>query len=187
MLDCADFLDGYTDYRDGRLDDGTLATYQQHLVECASCARYDRVIRRGTRLLCELPELSPSDDFQTRLHHRIFHLEDERRRFGASASAVPTSYVLSIAALLMIAAWAPLARPRATVTTAARLPAVAAHAPHAGDEWSRSEGAMQHVRPSTPLLWATDPARGMAVPMLLLEGSPTASPGARPVDFAVAR
>jgi hypothetical protein len=187
MLDCADFLDGYTDYRDGRLDDGTLASFRQHLTECASCARYDRVVQRGTRLFCELPELTPSDDFQARLQHRIYHLEDERRRFGASASGVPTGYVLSIAALLMIAAWAPLARPRPARSAVTRLPAVAAHAPHPGDEWTRVTGSAQPARPAAPLFWATDPARGMAVPMLLLDRSPAAAATARQVDFHVAR
>ena len=184
MLDCADFLDGYTDYRDGRLDDAILVEFRQHLADCASCARYDRVVQCGTRLCRELPTLTPSDDFQARLQHRIFHLEDDRRRLGASGSGVPTQYILSIAALLMIAAWAPLARPRRALPQPAWLPAIVAHAPHTGDE--RRGAARASLQAESPG-WEIDPTRSVAVPTLWREPSPLVTAAVRPVDFTITR
>ena len=43
MVDCARFLDEYSDYRDGLLPTEVLAEFEGHLGSCASCARYDRV------------------------------------------------------------------------------------------------------------------------------------------------
>lgn len=79
MVDCADFLAGYSDYRDGLLAAGDVAEYDGHAAVCSSCARYDRAVRQGGDLLRGLPELQPSEDFMPRLQHRVFHLEEEMR------------------------------------------------------------------------------------------------------------
>lgn len=79
MVDCARFLEEYSAYRDGILPAAELAVFDGHLATCASCARYDRVVQRGTALVRELPEIEVSDDFGARLQHRIWHEEMDRR------------------------------------------------------------------------------------------------------------
>lgn len=128
MVDCARFLDDYSDFRDGFLAPGEIRAFEAHLAACPSCARYDRVVDRGARLFADLPEIEPSDDFAARLQHRIFHVEEEMRAPGRSASGVPATAVLSIAAALALAAWLPVLRPD---SGAYRLPAVSARAPGA--------------------------------------------------------
>lgn len=45
------FLALYSDYRDGMLDENARAEMIAHMAGCASCRRYDRVIRRGVAVL----------------------------------------------------------------------------------------------------------------------------------------
>lgn len=59
-LSCRDFLDAYTEYRDGFLDPGQTARMAAHLDACTSCDRYDRVLREGVQILREL-EVEPLD------------------------------------------------------------------------------------------------------------------------------
>lgn len=126
MVDCARFLDEYSEFRDGLLGPDEHRRFEAHLAACSSCARYDRVVDGGTAIFRDLPEIEPSDDFAARLQHRLFHVEEEMRAPGRTASGVPTSAVLSIAAALALAAWIPALRPapRAYV-----LPPAAATAP----------------------------------------------------------
>jgi hypothetical protein len=128
MVDCERFLEEYSEFRDGFLSPDEDRAFEAHLDACASCARYDRVVQRGARLLCELPELEPSEDFAARLQHRIFHVEEEMRAPGRGFSGVPTSAVASIAAVLAMAAWLPLLRSGGGLH---ELPPVAARAPYA--------------------------------------------------------
>jgi anti-sigma factor RsiW len=131
MVDCSQFLDGYSDFRDGQLESEVREAYAAHMADCPGCARYHRVVDRGVQLFRELPEIRPSEDFLPRLQHRIFHLDEEQRRSGSYSSGVSAGLALAIAALLAIAAWVPSVRPRAATLT---LPAVAARAPQATQE-----------------------------------------------------
>ena len=56
MMDCGTFLDGYSDFRDGQLMLPDRVAFEAHLRECASCARYDRVVDGGVKVLRDLPE-----------------------------------------------------------------------------------------------------------------------------------
>ncbi len=106
IVDCPEFLDRYSDFRDDCLDAESRSAFEGHIRVCASCARYDRVVRNGVELFASAPEIEPSKDFYPRLQHRIFHLEDaralsNRRASGASLAA------LGIAAAVAFAAWTP--------------------------------------------------------------------------------
>lgn len=106
IVDCPDFLDRYSDFRDDCLDAESRSAFEGHIRSCASCARYDRVVSNGVQLFASAPEIEPSEDFYPRLQHRIFHLEDarglsNRRASGASLAA------LGIAAAVAFAAWTP--------------------------------------------------------------------------------
>ena len=126
MLDCSEFLDQYSDFRDGLLEEERTAAFHGHLASCSSCARYDRVIGGGVRVLRDLPELTPSFDFEARLQHRIFHLEDTLagRHHASGASLVAT---LGICTAIGLGAWLPTMR---GAEEPVRLPPVVAHAPH---------------------------------------------------------
>lgn len=124
-MECKDFLEGYSAYRDGLVDEAERDAFRAHIEQCESCARYDRVVRKGTNVLRDLPEVDPPSDFLARLQHRIYHIEDgiplRSTLEGGSAA------VLAVAAVGLLAlAWMPFAV-RAPVEV--ELPAVAVDAP----------------------------------------------------------
>jgi hypothetical protein len=138
-MECAAFLSGYSEYRDGLLPAGEVEAFGVHASTCRSCGRYDRVVRRASEELALLPEVEPSEDFMARLQHRIYTVDAERAttaRTGGTSSML----VLSLVALLGIAAWGPLMGPRPALIV---LPPVAALAPEA--------------RVEVPLLYRTGP------------------------------
>lgn len=126
MSICEEFLAGYSELRDGVLPLPTRVRLQQHLHECESCARYDRVVRRGVDMIQDADPLQPSDDFLFRLQHRILHVEDEMRGPGRLGSGATPAVVGMVAALLGIGAWLPALH---QAPEPHRLPSVAALAP----------------------------------------------------------
>lgn len=103
---CDDVIARHSDYLDGLLPAHEAAQVQWHLSTCSSCARYDRVVRRGLEMVRELPEVLPSEDFAERLQHRIYHLQDGRaianqRTAGAAAT-------FAVASMIALLAWSPL-------------------------------------------------------------------------------
>jgi hypothetical protein len=121
-MSCDQFIERYTEYRDGLLDARTLAEVEEHLVSCSCCARYDRVMNRGLELLSDLPCAESSDDFMPRLRHRLYNVDcgvsEGRRSFGGSAALVGVAAVGLLALF-----WLPFA---ATVPLEMELPAVSA-------------------------------------------------------------
>lgn len=126
MLDCSGFLEGYSAFRDGELEEWECEAFESHLRSCASCARYDRVIDRGVQLYRGAAELSPSDDFLPRLQHRLYHVEEELRGPGRSGSGTSAALTLGISAIIAAIAWVPALR---TEPAMLELPPVAARAP----------------------------------------------------------
>ena len=96
-MNCTDFIERHTEWLDGELDPSSAHRIMAHAATCESCARYDRVVRRGTRLVRDLlPTVEVSAEFESRLRHRLYHERDAmaRRRtripalFAAAASFV---------------------------------------------------------------------------------------------------
>lgn len=156
MVDCSEFLEGYSDFRDGLLDAARTESWRAHLAACGSCRRYDRVVRSGTEVVRGLPTLEPSHDFLARLQHRIFHIEEERHSFGRDSSSVSVPLIALIAGVIGASAWFPLMRREPAVVT---LPPVVAHAPY------RPEAAPQLFRPG-PFLSPAPPSLSPAVPAM---------------------
>lgn len=158
MVDCSRFLEGYSAFRDGELEDDVRAEFEAHRAECERCARYDRVISEGVRLYLRCPRIEPSDDFLPRLQHRIYHLEDEKRIRRGTASGASAALTFAIAASIAAVAWLPAARPKPPVL---ELPPIAARAPlpppQSAPAWF-SESA--YLPRSAPALdpWAVRPA-----------------------------
>jgi anti-sigma factor RsiW len=126
MVNCSDFLEDYSAFRDGLLPAGRAAEFDAHLAACTSCTRYDRVIGGGVELVREIGTVEPSGDFMDRLQHRIYHVEDEMRASRHAASGTSVAFTLAIAAAIGAAAWAPTMRPKVPQVSH---PAVAANAP----------------------------------------------------------
>jgi hypothetical protein len=126
MLDCSRFLEGYSAYRDGELQESERAAFAAHCASCASCAKYDRVIREGVRLYRSCPEIAPSDDFLPKLQHRLYHIEEEMRGPGRTGSGARAAVTLAVAASIAGLAWVPALR---TSPDLYQLPGVVAQAP----------------------------------------------------------
>jgi anti-sigma factor RsiW len=74
---CGAFLDRHSAYLDGELSPEDAAIHEAHEAGCHSCGRYASVLRRGSAILGDLPEVYPSLDFNQRLQHRLYHVRDE--------------------------------------------------------------------------------------------------------------
>jgi anti-sigma factor RsiW len=132
MMDCGTFLDGYSDFRDGQLTLPDRVAFEAHLRECASCARYDRVMDGGVKVLRDLPELEVSSDFAERLQHRLWHEQDDMaaararraRRSSRRVAAAGMAAAASIAAVALVPGVYSRLAPTVTM-----LPSAAAKAP----------------------------------------------------------
>jgi hypothetical protein len=123
-MDCDQFLEGYSSYLDERIAPGERRRFVEHMDDCSSCARYDRVMRRGLEVVRDLPEAEPSPDFLPRLRHRLYHIKDgiplDSARGGSAA-------LVAVAAVGFLAlAWMPFAT---RVPVEVELPPVAVEAP----------------------------------------------------------
>jgi predicted anti-sigma-YlaC factor YlaD len=71
-MTCAEFLQRYTEFRDGLLTaPGEARRFKRHLTECAHCRNYEGTLRRGVQALQTADELVPSPDFRARLESRL--------------------------------------------------------------------------------------------------------------------
>lgn len=71
-MHCQEFLDHYSDFRDGRLEDHRLARrMERHLAVCGPCARRHAALTRGAEALRSLPVPLPSRRFRAGLAHRL--------------------------------------------------------------------------------------------------------------------
>jgi anti-sigma factor RsiW len=109
-MNCSDFVARSSDYFDGSAPAEDMGAMDEHLRACSSCMRYKAVYEQGTSLLRALPEPEIGEDFEPRLRHRLFHVDDRRALIDNSGSAAPALSVLSLAVLLTAVAWSPLLR-----------------------------------------------------------------------------
>jgi len=78
-MDCREFQNNHVAYVDDLLSAVKMDAMQQHLAECARCARKDTSIRRSLFLVRNLKPIEPSADFMARLNARLESLEPEER------------------------------------------------------------------------------------------------------------
>jgi anti-sigma factor RsiW len=112
-MNCSEFLVRFTDYLDGATAPEETGAFEAHVRECAACGRYRAVLEEGASVLRTLPQPSLREDFEPRLRHRLYHVDDERA-LNAHQSGTPALTVLGIAILLTALAWAPVLRGGAT-------------------------------------------------------------------------
>ena len=96
-MTCAEFLDRYTELRDGLITaPRELRRFQRHLATCGQCREYDTAVRRGVLALQAIGTIEPSRDFRRRLDERL-----RRERASAADPIVPRH--ARIAAALLVA------------------------------------------------------------------------------------
>ena len=182
MLSCSDCLARHSEYLDGVMDTVTADAWRIHLAECAECARYDRVVRRGLKVLAAQAHIEPTPDFMAQLQHRL-SIEDRRTAMRPMTSLAGAS--VAVAAMLAFAAWIPVlvlvndSRPEtAQVSQSSPVSETASEiAWHAERAVERQEPGHIHLA-SRRLAWAPSSAGQMITPdysPIVLE-SPTAPP-----------
>lgn len=156
MPSCNEFIAAYSDLRDDLLPLPFRTELERHLAECASCARYDRVVRDGIDSARRLPALEPSDDFMARLQHRIFHEDEPLGVPGRYGSGASPALAVVVATLLGVAAWLPVAR---SGEEPYQLPPVLAQAPPSPAPTADlfGSGPMLLTSANASLGWTPDP------------------------------
>lgn len=92
---CHDFLEGYSDFRDGTvLDRSVRAQLRQHLLECSDCERHDRVLRAGLQALRSQDPFKTTLDLTTKIEAAV------QASVGAEFPSVPRW--AGLAALVMV-------------------------------------------------------------------------------------
>jgi len=107
-MSCSDFLDRFSEFRDGEIPPGEAAEFREHLESCASCRRYGAVLDRGIELLRDGPSPELPSDFRDRLQYSIYGLEEERRRRRLTGGATKTMAIVATAAIVSAVIWTPL-------------------------------------------------------------------------------
>ena len=106
-MNCTEVVARFSEYLDGTVSESDVSAIETHLGECGNCVRYRNVLVNGADLLRDLPELELREDFEPRLKHRLYHVDDERTLRAHAASGTPAMTVLGIALLLTAIAWSP--------------------------------------------------------------------------------
>jgi anti-sigma factor RsiW len=106
-MNCTEVVARFSEYLDGTASKPDVSAIERHLNECGNCARYHNVMVHGAALLRDLPEPELPEDFEPRLQHRLYHVDDERTLRAHAASGTPAMTVLGIALLLTAIAWSP--------------------------------------------------------------------------------
>ncbi len=103
-MDCPEFLDRYSEWRDGLVAaPRERRRFERHVARCASCAAYDTSVRRGVLALQAVGTIEPSRDFRRRLDQRL-----AQERFAVTEPVLRPRAGL-VAAMCLIAAVALLA------------------------------------------------------------------------------
>lgn len=101
------FLELYSDYRDGRLDEDTRAAMIAHMAECAPCRRYDRVIRIGVAVLRDSLKEDP-EALVDRSDETMHRWPPERGGYSRPVvTGMTASATLLVIALNVLSAWSP--------------------------------------------------------------------------------
>ncbi len=110
-MKCTEFVELYSDYHDGIASAGTVARMDQHVEECPRCRKYAHVMNEGVSVLRSVDGLDVPGDFEARLRHRLYHVDEEDTLLSHAHSGATALAVLSIALVLTAVAWSPMLRP----------------------------------------------------------------------------
>ena len=108
-MTCAEFLERYTDFRDGLLTaPRELRRFARHVAQCPACRRYDAALRRGVSVLQAGATIEPSPEFRRRLDARLAR---ERGAHGMVPARAGIAAALFVAAALALVALEGVRRP----------------------------------------------------------------------------
>ncbi len=136
-MTCGEFLAQHSEYLDEELGAESAVEMQLHLVGCARCARYDRVLRRGLSLLKSADPVQPTRD--------VFVGADPllpRTATGHEGAVprVPLAATVAVAGVVALVAWSALFRAAGVPATAVGEP-VRGTAPAVAGLWAGSAPA----------------------------------------------
>lgn len=114
MLSCNEVLARHSEYIDGEMPAPDSERWRAHLATCSLCARYDRVLRKGVRLLHDQEDLPAEPEFIQHLRYRI---ADEQQRMAQPIN-MNASAAVTVAAVLALAVSLPLLMSKADGTNA---------------------------------------------------------------------
>lgn len=114
MLSCSEVLARHSEYIDGEMHAPDSERWRAHLAACSLCARYDRVLRKGVRLLHDEDDLQADPEFIQHLRYRI---ADEHHRMSQPIS-MNASMAVTVAAVLALAVSLPMMMSKSEATTA---------------------------------------------------------------------
>ncbi len=83
---CAKVRDYYLRNRDGLLNEADKMKLEEHMDRCAACAKFAREMDQCLDLLVDLPEASPSENFEWNLKRAILHEKTRMIRRQSSVS-----------------------------------------------------------------------------------------------------
>jgi hypothetical protein len=136
---CTEFLERYSDYRDGRITDQQLARrLHDHLAQCPRCMKYDALVSRGVIALRATGDVPPSWRFRNDLRKRLA-ADAPPREEQESVKSAPAGIMagLMVAGTLLLLGWAGTSLLHRTVarepvpTAQARAPVMAVANPSA--------------------------------------------------------
>ncbi len=107
-MKCSDFLARFSEFYDGDPSCEDRKAFEEHRASCASCRRYEDVVRRGVEFLRELPAPAPRDDFRARLQHSIYQADERRRRRRAPLGSSVGMAAVAAGAILFAVLWMPV-------------------------------------------------------------------------------
>jgi hypothetical protein len=100
---CSEFLNRYTEFRDGLIGaPRELRRFQRHLAQCSTCRRYDAALRHAVQVLHAAPPIEPSADFRRRLDARLAREQTRDAAVPAQAGLVAAMLVLVALSLLVV-------------------------------------------------------------------------------------
>jgi predicted anti-sigma-YlaC factor YlaD len=100
VLSCKEIIARHSEFLDGEMTPPDTERWRAHLKECATCARYDRVLRKGVKLLgAQEPEPHAEPEF---LMHLRYRLADEERRMVSQPISPSAGLVFSLAAVIAL-------------------------------------------------------------------------------------
>jgi hypothetical protein len=82
MGDCERFKKYYSNYIEKRLDPAVIDEINQHLDYCDECKKVIRQIRILQKMMADLPLQKCSENFNLKLHQRIFSRSTQKERNG---------------------------------------------------------------------------------------------------------
>lgn len=145
-MTCQEYLARHSEYLDAEMGPDDVARMRAHAAACPSCARYDRVLRRGLALVRELEPVQPRHDVQTALYEHLLRAGEPRFARGGTLAAS-----LVAAGLVAVFFWRAVPSGPDAPPRGGDVPAVAAYpTPDAGTHWNLPAAGDDIVGPGFP-------------------------------------